>query len=392
MRGSPIASSPCSPPTRTCRARSTPALPPACSRPPMPGRPGRRRSPSSLLPYPHPLPGDRPASARHDLRWHHRGRVQEHGRRCRLGHRERQPSAAADPGARDRPAGARHALCGHARWRRFQERQRRRELVPNEHRPHPGGDVGVRSRRTPPVFDDHLCGDLRGRLQHGRLHWRWNATDLTGITVNDARHRSHRAGHALCGHGRRRGLQERQWRRLRGRRRTAASPIWSSPPSRSTRAPPPPCTGGRRPAWSRRRRPPRAGHPPSSGSCSPRSLPWRSTRRRLPRSTRGPRAPVSSRASTAAEAGRPAVPGSRTSLVNALAIGAAAPATIYAGTAGGGVFKSVDAGASWAPANARIDQPERRRAGRRTRRPPCSMRARRAASSRASTRAYPGHP
>jgi len=40
----------------------------------------------------------------------------------------------------------------------------------------------------------------------------------------------------------------------------------------------------------------------------------------------------------------------------ALAIDPSAPSTVYAGTAGGGVFKSIDAGANWGPVNAGLTQ------------------------------------
>jgi len=48
--------------------------------------------------------------------------------------------------------------------------------------------------------------------------------------------------------------------------------------------------------------------------------------------------------------------------VLSLAIDPAAPQTVYAGTAEGGVFKSTDGGGSWSPANSglsgeRVDDP-----------------------------------
>ena len=41
--------------------------------------------------------------------------------------------------------------------------------------------------------------------------------------------------------------------------------------------------------------------------------------------------------------------GTTNAFVNALAIDPSAPDTVYAGTEGGGVFKSTDGGASWLP-------------------------------------------
>ena len=83
----------------------------------------------------------------------------------------------------------------------------------------------------------------------------------------------------------------------------------------------------------------------------PLFLPWRSIRRRRPPSTPGHLA-ACSRARTAARNWSAVNTGLGSAAVSALAIDPVTPTTLYAGTDGGGVFKSTNGGANWSTVNA----------------------------------------
>ena len=197
--------------------------------------------------------------------------------------------------------------------RRLQEHQRRGELDGHQHGPdqHHCPRPGDRSRRRRPRSTRH--GE-RGRR-------------------------------CLQEHQRRGELDRHQHRPDRAR----VSTPWPSIPSARPRSTPARPTTLRR-LQEHRRRGELDGHQHRPDRpCT--STPWPSILRRRPRSTPGPMAAASSRAPTAGESWSPINTGLTDTGVQALAIDPSAPATLYAGTLVGGVFKSTNGGGSWTTAN-----------------------------------------
>src|SRR3989441_835027 len=85
-------------------------------------------------------------------------------------------------------------------------------------------------------------------------------------------------------------------------------------------------------------------------------MPWRSTPRHPPPSTRPAPAAASSRASTAAATGAPSTPGwAPHAVASPWRSTPQSPSTLYASSSGVGVFKSIDGGGNWSAVNTGLD-------------------------------------